>query len=240
MAPVKPEADGLTTRRRRRIDTEYAEQMRRYADREDAGLVLAEALDTYTGRSPLVLGIPRGGVALAAEVARRLGGDLDVAVAHKLGAPFNPELAIGAVAGDGRAIFDAALVKRLGVSEAQLEAEVQRQTAEVRRRLTLYRGDRPEPEVSGRVVIVVDDGVATGATMQAVLRWLRLANPERLVCAIPVGPSDTISKLEADADEVVCPLRPRYFMSVGEWYDRFGQTSDEEVIALLAEPAGGS
>jgi predicted phosphoribosyltransferase len=214
--------------------------MRRYADREDAGLVLAEALDTYAGRSPLVLGIPRGGVALAAAVARRLGGDLDVAVAHKLGAPINPELAIGAVAGDGRAIFDAALVKRLGVSEARLEAEVQRQTAEVRRRLTLYRGNRSEPEVSGRVVIVVDDGIATGATMKAVLRSLGTLEPERLVCAIPVGPPETISQLEADADEVVCPLQPRYFMAVGEWYDDFSQTSDDEVIALLSAAGSGT
>lgn len=209
--------------------------MRHYADREDAGRVLAEALDEFAGRSPLVLGIPRGGVAVAAEVARSLGGELDVAVAHKLGAPINPELAIGAVAADGRAIFDSALLKRLQVSDAQLESEVQRQTAEVTRRLAVYRGDGPEPRVGGRVVIVVDDGVATGATMQAVLRWLRAASPERLVCAIPVGPRETVSILEADADDVVCPLRPRYFMAVGEWYDDFRQTSDDEVITLLAE-----
>lgn len=214
--------------------------MRRYADREDAGRALAEALDAYAGQEPLVLGIPRGGVAVAAEVVRRLGGELDVAVAHKLGAPFNPELAIGAVTADGHAITDSLLMKRLGVSEQELEAEVQRQTTEVERRLALYRADRPQPAVSGRVVIVVDDGVATGATMQAILRSLRTAGPEVLVCAVPVGPPETLSKLAADADEVVCPLRPRYFLAVGEWYERFGQASDDEVVALLAEAERGT
>jgi predicted phosphoribosyltransferase len=204
-----------------------------YRDRTEAGRVLASSLAHLKERHPLVMGIPRGGVPVAAEVAASLGGDLDVAVAHKLGTPGNPELAMGAVAEDGVPLLDEGLIRSLRVSEEAVAAEIDRQVVEVERRLDRYRSGRPAPGIAGRTVIVVDDGVATGATLTAVLRSLRAAGPDHLVCAVPVGPEDTLIRLEREADEVVCPLRPPLFFAVGEWYRDFGQTTDDEVIYLL-------
>ena len=185
--------------------------------------------------SALVMGIPRGGVVVAAEVARVLDAELDVATARKLGAPWNPELAIGAVDADGTALLDEVLVRRLSVDADYVSDETERELTELKRRLVAYRGDRAEPAMRDRVVIVVDDGIATGATMSAVLAWARRRGPATLVCAAPVGASETLGRLADLADRVVCPMRPGIFMAVGEWYQDFGQTSDAEVVALLGE-----
>jgi putative phosphoribosyl transferase len=207
-----------------------------YRDRSDAGEQLAAALrDVITPDvRPLVLGVPRGGVPVAAVVADRLGGDLDVLVAHKLGAPGNPEFAIGAVAEDGSRVVDERVVRSYRIPDAYVEAETERQLAEVRRRARVLRGERPAIPIEGRVCIVVDDGVATGATLEASLRLVRGRGAQRVIAAIPVGPPDTIRRLSAVADVVVCPLQPPHFMAVGGWYRRFEQVADEEVVELLS------
>lgn len=204
-----------------------------FVDRADAGHRLAAALEHLAGTHPLVLGVPRGGVPVAAEVAKVLDGDLDVVIARKLGAPGNPELAIGAIAGGGRPIFDRALIRRLGVPDSYLDQVVAREREELDRRRARYRQDRAL-EPAGRVVIVVDDGVATGATLRSVLDSVRLSAPKRLVCAVPCGPPETIARLAEACDEMVCPLQPPRFRAVGEWYEDFRQVTDEEVEDLLA------
>jgi putative phosphoribosyl transferase len=205
-----------------------------FRDRGDAGRVLAEALEPYRARDPLVLGIPRGGVVVAAEVARRLGAELDVLVARKLGAPDHPELAIGAVTADGGRWLNGALVSSLGVDAGYINEISRAEMAEAHARETRFRGVRPSPEIRGRVVIVVDDGFATGATVRAAARALRRKKPALLVLAAPVGAPETCHELLAEADEVVCPRQPTPFRAVGLFYDRFDQTEDEEVAALLA------
>ena len=214
----------------------YARAMS-YRDRLDAGFQLGAAVAAagYDGldSAPLVLGIPRGGVPVAAAVADRIGGELSVAMAHKVGAPGNPEFAIGAIAGDGEPIINHDIVRRMGIAQVYLDAEVAKQRDEIRRREAAYRSGQAAPVVAGRTVIVVDDGVATGSTLIAVLRSVRASSPSRLCCAIPVGPPDTVRRLREEADEVICPLQPRSFMAVGSWYDDFSQVGDAEVITAL-------
>lgn len=209
----------------------------RYRNRLDAGERLAGAIDAggLIGREtrPLVLGIPRGGVPVAAVIADLIGGDLDVLVAHKLGAPGNPEYAIGAVAEDGTMILDDAVVERLGVGADYVEVERRHQQAAVERRAHELRGNRAPVAQTGRVCIVVDDGVATGSTLEAALRLVARSGAEQIVAAIPVGPPETIRRLGAAVDAVVCPLQPAAFFAVGAWYDDFGQVSDETVIETL-------
>lgn len=206
---------------------------RRYRNREEAGAILAEYLAHLKIEPDLVvLGIPRGGVVVAAVVAHALKAPLDLLPARKIGAPGNPEFAIGAVAGDTEYI-DQDLIKRLGIPERYVQSELARQ-----RELSLaqgrrLRGTREPIDISGKTVIVIDDGVATGATVLAALRALRKKGPRRLILAVPVGPMDSIETLRQVADEVVCPLVPEWFWSVGSHYENFEQVSDEEVIALL-------
>jgi putative phosphoribosyl transferase len=207
---------------------------RRFHDREDAGRFLAEALAPYRSRNPLVLGIPRGGVVVAAEVARRLDAEMDVLVARKLGAPGHPELAIGAVTADGGRWLNGSIVSALGVDPAYLDDVTRAEMAEAHSREERFRGVRPPPVVRGRVVILVDDGFATGATVRAAARALRRKKPALLVLAAPVGAPDTCRELLAEADAVVCPLQPSPFHAVGIFYERFDQTEDAEVSALLA------
>lgn len=204
-----------------------------FKDRVAAGLELAEALAGKVGMNPLILAIPRGGVQVAYAVWERLGGELDITQPRKIGSPFNPELAVGAVAPDGTLLIDDLLVERLGVGSEYLRQEAERQRLEGERRLRLYRGDRPLPRPTGREVILVDDGVATGTTALLALRLLRRQDPARLILAVPVGPPETIGKLAREADEIVCLLQPAFFQAVGEFYLDFSPVEDAEVINLL-------
>jgi len=202
-----------------------------YRHRRESGSVLAGLLEHLAGVHPLVLGIPRGGVVVAAEIAAALNGELGVLTAVKVRAPRNPELAVGAVAVDGVALLDAELLVRLGVDAKTSDRIVAEAVEEVRRRQQAFG---PVPAVAGRVVVVTDDGVATGATLRAALAQVARGEPKRLVCAVPVGPPETIATIAAMADEVVCPLQPRWFGAVGEFYEDFAQVGDEEVRGLIA------
>ncbi len=205
-----------------------------FEDRREAGKALARELAAFKGQdNALVLGIPRGGVVVAREVAEALDIPLDVYITRKIGAPHNPELAIGAVASDGTLILDHQLVKRLGVSQDYIDGESERQEQEIKRRMSEYRGDRPGLELKGKVVILVDDGVATGATTLATIEAIRTQKPSRLVLAVPVGPRDTIQRLKQKVDELYCLHAPEVFWAVGAFYNVFDQTSDDEVKDLL-------
>jgi len=203
-----------------------------FRDRVEAGKQLVQALKTGS-ENAIVLAVPRGGVVVGYEVARALGVPLDVIVTKKIGAPDNPELAIGAVAEDGTFILDDDLVERLGVPKEYVKQEVERQRQEIQRRLLRYRGDIPYPNLKNREVIVVDDGVATGSTLKAALRLLRNKGAKKVIVAVPVGPPDTIRELEKLADRVVCLQTPEPFYAIGQFYKDFAQTSDEEVTELL-------
>ena len=206
----------------------------RFRDRREAGQLLAERLEFLRGRQDLwVLGIPRGGVVVAAEIAQALEATLDVFIARKLGAPHNPELALGAVASSGEVIFDQQLVAGLGVPKSYLVAETKRQRAEIRRRMAAYRGDRPAPDLREKSVVLADDGVATGATMRAAIQALQAVEPKELIVALPVGPPETIQELAGMVDRMVCLHTPALFWAAGGFYLDFSQTSDAEVIELL-------
>ena len=208
--------------------------MTRFCDRVAAGNELAKALHDLHGRDDLlVLGIPRGGVVVAVQVARALNAPLDVCLTHKLGAPDNPELAIGAIAEGGQVVLDQVLIKELWVSPRYLEAETQRQRKELERRAKLYRGERPAPQIVNRTVIVIDDGLATGSTMMASLKALDAQAPTSLIVAVPVAPPQAIHRLAPLADRVECLLAPTPFWAVGAFYDIFDQVSDVQVIELL-------
>ena len=204
-----------------------------FRDRAEAGERLAEALVASVLEPAVILGVPRGGVLVAAPVALALRAPLDVVVPRKLRAPGNPELGIGAVA-PGVRVLDEDLVRRLRVDEAYLEREVAIQHEEVARRTDAYRGGRPPAALEGRIAVVVDDGVATGGTAVAALRWAREAGAARVVFAAPVGPAAVLSRLSREADEVVLLHAPTAFHAVGEWYERFDQATDDEVRAALA------
>jgi putative phosphoribosyl transferase len=206
----------------------------RFVDRAEAGHLLAEAVGAEISGDAVVLGVPRGGVLVAVPVAARLGAPLDVVVPKKLGAPGNPELGIGAVA-PGVRVLDEGLLSRLSVSSAYLEREIAREEAEISRRMSLYRGQRPPLDLEGRWAVVVDDGVATGGTAQAALAWARAAGSAAVVFAAPVAPPDTVGALRAACDRVIVLLQPQPFFAVGQWYERFEQVTDEEVRAALAE-----
>jgi len=208
---------------------------RLFRDRADAGQTLAACLRQYKDRHVLVLGIPRGGVPVAAEVARELGAELDVIVARKLGAPGQPELAIGAVTANGGRFLNEDAIARIGVSDAYLKKVTEAEMAEARRREQRFRSGRPAPAIKDRIVILVDDGLATGATMRASVRSVRNAGPARLVVAVPVGSREACSALRTEADEVVCPYEPELFWAVGLYYEHFEPTSDEDVIRILEE-----
>jgi putative phosphoribosyl transferase len=206
----------------------------RFRDRAAAGQELAQALADLQGRSDLVvLGVPRGGVVVAVEVAHALGAPLDVCLTHKLGAPDNPELAIGAVTEGGQVVLDQDIMDYLWLPSGYVKAESERQRQELARRARAYRGDRPAPQITGRTVIVIDDGLATGSTMLAALQALDAQAPASLIAAIPVAPPEAIQRLTRQADRVECLLCPRPFWAVGAFYAHFDQVSDEEVIQLL-------
>jgi putative phosphoribosyl transferase len=208
-----------------------------FANRMDAGRQLAARLEPLRGEAPVVLGLPRGGVVVAAEVARALDAPLDVIVVRKIGAPGRPELGLGAVT-DGNepvALLNEDLVQALRVPHDHLAREVTTQLAEVRRRQDVLRGGRPPVDLRDRTAILVDDGIATGGTVRAAMRMVRKAGPRRLVLAVPVAPADTIAALADEADAVMCLAAPEEFVAVGRFYADFRQTTEEEVIELLAE-----
>ncbi len=207
----------------------------RFRDRTDGGRFLAKHLSAYKGKDALVLGIPRGGVPVAAEVARLLDVELDVIVARKLGAPHSPELAIGAVTANGGRYLSEDMILDLGVSPEYVESVTAEETAEAKRREERFRGDWPKASIKNRVAILVDDGLATGATMRAAVRSVRLHEPAKIVVAAPVGSVEACAALRKEADEVVCPRTPVEFMAVGLYYEDFGQTQDAEVRQILHE-----
>ncbi len=211
-----------------------------FVDRRDAGRQLAQALIHHAGTNALVLGLPRGGVPVADEVARALGATLDVWVVRKLGVPAEPELGMGAIA-EGPAVFlDRELVSELGIPSSQVMVAARGALQELGRLVDLLRGDRPPPDVIGQRVILVDDGVATGATMRAAVRAIRRHQPAWLVIAIPVAAPDTVAELRREVDEVVCLHQPRDLRAVGAWYEDFRQVSTEEVGRILRRAAAGS
>ncbi|MDM0068662.1 phosphoribosyltransferase [Variovorax sp. J31P207] len=206
-----------------------------FKDRRDAGRALAKALEAWRGRPDvLVLALPRGGVPVAWEVAGALGAPLDVLVVRKLGFPGQEEYAMGAIASGGVRVMGEADAG-WPVSARELEAVVAREQAELVRREQRYRGGRPPLDLTGRVLILVDDGLATGATMSAAVQAARAGNPKQVIVAVPVASTEAVQSLSALADEVVCLFTPKHFRAVGLWYQDFGQTSDEEVCRLLDE-----
>ncbi len=205
-----------------------------FADRSEAAEKLAGKLALYRGQHPLVLGIPRGGVVLAARLAELLAGDVDVILTHKLGAPGNPEVAIGAIDESGQLFLNDESWRR--DLPAYLQREAAGQLAELQRRRKVFSAGRAAFDPAGRLVIVTDDGLATGATMLAALQVLRPRQPAKLIIAVPVAPPDTLEKVRALADETVCLAAPEWFMAVGQFYSDFAQVEDNEVVALL----GGS
>jgi putative phosphoribosyl transferase len=210
-----------------------------FADRREAGERLAEALAHLRDEDVVVLGIPRGGVEVAAVVAEPLQAPLDVVIPRKVGAPGNPELGLGAVAEDVE-VLDQHLIRILNVSEEYLRQEIAAQREEIARRSSAYRRGRPPVNLSGKVAVVVDDGVATGGTAIAALRWARAKGARRVVLAVPVAPAEAVRRLDGEADEIVVLASPEPFYAVGQWYRSFPQISDERVVELLASSAGDS
>src|SRR5438128_5096940 len=209
-----------------------------FPNRTEAGRLLAEKLVEYAGRDDvIVLGLPRGGVPVAFGVGQRLGAPLDVFIVRKLGVPGFEELAAGAIASGGGRVLNQDVVRAIPHAEEAIEAVTARETAELERREQIYREGRPPPELRGRIVILVDDGLATGATMRAAVKALRQRGVAKIVVAVPAGPPDTCRDLEEEADETICLSTPEFFQAVGQYYEDFSQTTDEDVRELLGHPA---
>lgn len=209
----------------------------RYSNRSEAGKQLAKALEHHRGQDVVVLALPRGGVPVAAEVANHLGAPLDVLLVRKIGVPWQPELAMGAVIDGSKpaVVRNEETIRLAGVSDADFDSVYQRELAEIERRRRLYFADRPPVDIAGRVAIVVDDGIATGATVRVAVTGLKARKPTKIVVAVPVAPPDAVETLEKEADEVVCPLQPKMFGAIGYFYRDFGQLTDDDVVRLLAE-----
>jgi putative phosphoribosyl transferase len=211
---------------------------RAFPNRAEAGRLLAEKLEKYADRNDvIVLGLPRGGVPVAYEVAKSLRAPLDVFIVRKLGVPGFEELAAGAIASGGVRVLNEDVLRALPNADEIIESVTAKETAELERREKSYRDDRPAPELRDRVVILVDDGLATGATMHAAVKALRQRDVAKIVVAVPVGPPDTCREFEDEADETICASAPDFFQAVGQYYEDFSQTSDEEVRDLLARAA---
>ena len=207
----------------------------RFRDRSEAGRLLAERLDEYANRPDvLVLALPRGGVPVALEIAQRLSAPLDVFLVRKLGVPWHRELAMGAIAGGGIRVLNDEVVRTYGIPPHVLDAVARSEAEELDRRMRVYRGVRPLPQLAGRVVVLVDDGIATGSTMRVAIAAVRCQHPAEVVVAVPVSAADTCEDLRHEVERMVCLSTPQTFKAVGDWYDDFSQTSDEQVRALLA------
>jgi len=207
-----------------------------FHDRTDAGRKLAQALAKYKDQRPIVFALPRGGVPVAAEVAAALEAPLDLILVRKIGVPFQPELAMGAVV-DGKepvTVRNEDVIRGIGITKEEFQAVCDRELAEIERRRKLYLGDRPHPEIAGAVVIVIDDGIATGATTRAALQAIRMRKPKLLVLAVPVAPTSTLDELRHEADEVICLEDYEFFGAIGSFYSDFRQVSDDEVTKILA------
>ncbi|CAE81173.1 phosphoribosyltransferase family protein [Bdellovibrio bacteriovorus] len=209
--------------------------MERYRDRDHASHVLAQNLSQYKDSNPVVLAIPRGGVPVAFGVARALHCPLDLIMVKKIGAPRQPELAVGAVSEDGKPLFDEGLIKALSLSSSYLKQAASQKIREIHEQLHKFRGSKQAEPIQNRTVILVDDGIATGSTLTAAIQFLRLKNPREIVVAAPVGALETVQRIKEIADAVICPLTPTDFMAVGMWYEQFEQVPDEEVIRLIGE-----
>ena len=213
-----------------------------FSGRKEAGVLLAQQLrppillsqeSRGGGQKAAVLGIPRGGVIIAQQIADELEADLDIVLSHKLGAPGNPELAIGAVCEDGKLFVDKTISSYVGAIDSYIKQEKAKQLQEIERRVQLYRRILPKLPLEDRIVIVTDDGVATGATMQAALWAVRQEKPQKIIAALPVGPEDTLTKLSKDADETICLQAPPYFAALSQFYSQFTQVEDEELLEIL-------
>ena len=205
-----------------------------FKDRREAGRLLAAFLHgVVDDKEAVILALPRGGVPVAAEISKALGKPFDLLIVRKLGVPGHEEFAMGAIAAGGVRVLDGNIVSQLGLSQAEVESVIRREIRELERREQIYRGTRDRPDIAGRTVIVVDDGVATGSTMSAAIRLLRQQQAGRIIVAVPVAPHDTVERLREEADEVVVALEPEPFEAVGRWYEDFSQTTDEEVQALV-------
>jgi putative phosphoribosyl transferase len=211
-----------------------------FKDRKEAGQRLAGALKDLKGKNVLILAIPRGGVPVAKEVASELNAELDVIITRKVGAPNNPEYAIGSVTQKGFLLTDKEFAKSLGISEKYLLEESKRQAEMIRDRLKRFRGDRPYPSMQNRIVVIVDDGIATGYTVRAAARFVKMKKPSELILAVPVAPADTIEELRKEVDRVVCLSTPEPFYAIGEFYADFDQVEDEEVKEILESASTSS
>jgi putative phosphoribosyl transferase len=204
-----------------------------FKDRVSAGRQLAAALDKYKAEMPVVLGIPRGGVVIALEVARALGAPLDLVIPRKIGAPGNPELAIGAVAGEEQIFINSELIASLKISQSYIDSAVLKALEEIRRRRRLYLGEAEPIDPAGKTALIVDDGLATGYTALAAVQAVKPAGPARTVLAVPVAPAQTVARLSKEVDELVCLSTPEPFFAVGQFYEEFPQITDNEVVAGL-------
>lgn len=206
-----------------------------FNNRTHAGDILTRELSAITLDNPCLLAVPRGGVVVAAPISRELGVPIGVLITRKLGHPLNPEVAIGAVMPDGSAVYDSQNITRLGLSEAELNKLIEQEYHEIKRRLVTYTGTETPPDVSNRTVLLIDDGIATGYTLYAAVKWLKTLKPAKIVIAVPIAPPEVVASLSAQIDKVICPLQPPDFMAVGMYYYDFSQTTDDEVIRILRE-----
>lgn len=210
---------------------------RPYEDRSAAGKALAEVLMKYRAERPVVVGLPRGGVAVAAEIARALGAELDVIVAGKLRAPYNPELAIGAITEEGQVYLNSLTIRSLHIKESYIEEEKKARLAAMKEKLNMYRNVRKKVPLKGRTVIIVDDGIATGSTMISAIQAAHASGAKKIIVAVPGGPADTLERIEGmdEVAETICPMVPDMFFAVSQLYYDFNQVEDSEVIAMLRE-----
>ena len=204
-----------------------------YPDRRAAGKLLAERLASIVETKPIILSLPRGGVIIGAEVAKALDAEHDLVICRKIGAPYNPEVAIGALTQDGQLLQDDVVIDALAITKGYLETQIRLGLKEIDRQLSRFRGEKPFPDLLNKTVVLVDDGLATGFTMEAAVEFTRRMKPSRIIIGIPVGAAEAIAKLKAKVDQIVCPLIPVKFWAVGQFYQNFSQVKDEEVKKLF-------